>query len=81
MRHQLRDYPIDLLVNLRCILHTAGYDQGRSRLIDQDGVHLVDNGIVQQPLDLLFQAKGNVVTKIIESKLIVGAVGDIGLVG
>ena len=59
----------------------AGNDQRRSRLVDQYGVHLVDDGVVQISLYQLFFVDHHVITKIIKSQLIVGHVGNVAGIG
>ena len=56
-------------------------DERRSGLIDQDGVDLVDDGVVVAALHALLGAGDHVVAQVIETELGVGAIGDIGLVG
>ena len=56
-------------------------DEGRTRLIDQDGVDLVDDGVVVATLHTLLGAGDHVVAQVVEAELGVGAVGDICLVG
>ena len=56
-------------------------DQRGARLIDQDGVDLVDDGVVVAALHTLLGAGDHVVAQVVEAELGVGAVGDIGLVG
>ena len=56
----------------------AGNDQRRARLVDEDGVHLVDNCEVVTALDLLVLGGGHaVVAEVVEAEFGVGAVGDI----
>ena len=56
-------------------------DERRSGLIDQDGVDLVDDGVVVAALNTLLGAGDHVIAQVIEAKLGVGAVRDVGLVG
>ncbi len=57
-------------------------DQRRAGLIDEDGVHLVDDREVVATLDEFLRAPGHVVTEVVEPELVVGAVGDIaGVLG
>ena len=56
-------------------------DQRGARLINQDGVDLVDDGVVVAALHTLLGAGDHVVAQVVEAELGVGAVGDIGLVG
>jgi hypothetical protein len=59
----------------------AGDDQRRARLVDQDRVHLVDDGEAELTLQLVLQGEGHVVAQVVEAELVVGAVDDVGLVG
>ena len=56
-------------------------DERCARLVDQDGVDLVDDGVVVAALHTLLGAGDHVVAQVIEAELGVGAVGDVGLVG
>ena len=56
-------------------------DERRSGLIDQDGVNLVDDGVVVAALHALLGTGNHVVAQVIKAELGVGAVGDVGLVG
>ena len=78
---QLRDEAVDGLIDSRAALHTAGNDERRPRLVNEDGVHLVHNGEVQPPLDLLRQGESHVVAQVVKAELVVGAIGDVRLVG
>ncbi len=52
-----------------------------ARLVDEDRIHLVDDRVVQIPLDLLVEREGHIVAQIIETELVVRTVGDIGRIG
>jgi len=41
----------------------TGYDKGGSRLVNEDAVHLVDNGIVELPLGKLLYGVLHVVSQ------------------
>ena len=56
-------------------------DQWGPGLIDQDGVDLVDDGVVVTALHALLGAGDHVVAQVVETELGVGAVGDVCLVG
>ena len=56
-------------------------DERRSGLIDQDGVDLVDDGVVVTALNTLLGAGDHVVAQVVKAKLGVGTIGDIGLIG
>uniref|UniRef100_A0A6J7PAF4 Unannotated protein n=1 Tax=freshwater metagenome TaxID=449393 RepID=A0A6J7PAF4_9ZZZZ len=70
----------ELVVELRSIGDTARDDQRRSRFIDEDGVHLVDDGIVVAPLGLVLQPDRHVVAEVVEPELVIGAVRDVASV-
>ena len=56
-------------------------DEGSSGLVDEDGVHFVDDGKIMAALDLFLFARGHaVIAKVIEAELGIGAVGDIAIV-
>ena len=80
-RRQPLDHGGELHVVVRALPGLAGDDEGRARLVDEDVVHLVDDGIVQlalgQPVDVL----RHVVAQVVEAELVVGAVGDVGPIG
>ncbi len=67
-----------LVVLLGGVVGLPRDDERRARLIDQDAVHLVHDGVVQRSLDALGQLDRHVVAQVVETKLIVGAVGDVG---
>jgi hypothetical protein len=61
-----------------CHRGRPGDDQRRAGFIDQDIVDLIDNGVIMAALDAVRQAHGHVIAQIIEAKLAVGTVSDIG---
>ena len=63
------------------LLGRAGDDQRRPRLVDQDRVHLVDDGEVVAALHGLLKRPRHVVAQVVEAELVVRAVGDVGGVG
>ena len=75
---QFRDQLVDLDVHLGAVFGRAGDDQRRTRFIDQDGVHLIHQRIVQFALHALFRAERHVVAQVVEAVFVVGAVGDVG---
>ncbi len=68
-------------VGLRVLLGWAADDEGRPRFVDEDVVDLVDDGVVELALHRVVEVGGHVVAQVVEAELIIGAVGDIGLVG
>ena len=67
-------------VELGGLFTLTGDDQGRAGLVDEDGVHLVHDGEGVSALHQLVGVDGHVVTQIVEAELVVGAVGDVGVV-
>ena len=68
-------------VEVGMVLGLTGNDQRRARLVDQDRIHLVDNGVVQAALDALISRIDHVVAQVVETEFVVGAVGDVRQVG
>ena len=56
-------------------------DERRSGLVDQDGVNLVDDGVVVAALYTLLGAGDHVIAQVIETELGIGAIRDVSLVG
>ena len=61
----------------RSVAHRPGDDQGRTGLVDEDRVHLVDDGVPVTALDPLLQGVDHVVPEIVEAELVVGPVCDV----
>ncbi len=78
---QVRDDFVDALVHVGAVFRRAGDDQRRTRFVDQNGVDLIHQRIVQLTLNALFRAERHVVTQVVEAIFVVGAVGDIGSIG
>jgi len=56
-------------------------DERRARFVDEDRIHLVDDGETQAALHAILEPEREVVTQIVEAEFVVGAVGDIAGVG
>ncbi len=78
---QLAHQNVHGAVELRPVLGGARDDQRRAGLVDQDRVHLVDDGEVVPALGHLARVVGEVVAQVVEAEFVVGAVGDVGGVG
>ena len=59
----------------------AGNDQRRPGLVDENGVYLVHDGEHVLPLNLVFLIGDHIVPQVVEAQLVVGAVGDVGVIG
>jgi hypothetical protein len=77
---QFGDEDVDGGVEVGAIVERAGDDQRRARLVDQDRVHLVDDGEVVAALHHFARRVFHVVAQIIEAELVVGAVGDVAAI-
>jgi len=75
------DDPVDVLIQLGGKFRRTGDDQRRSRFIDENGVHLIDDGEIKPALTIIAQLKLHIVAEIVETELVIGTVGDIGSVG
>ena len=80
-RLQAGDDAIDLVVQVGRGLGRPGDDQGRARLVDEDAVDFVHDREMVAALDVLRQLELHVVAEVVESELVVRAVGDIRRIG
>src|SRR5690554_6676059 len=78
---QFGNQAIDAGVELGAVLRRAGNNQWGTRLINEDGIHLIHNGVIQPALNAIFRAQRHVVAQVIETVFVVGAVGDVGAIG
>ena len=78
---QPRDDGVDAHIHLGVIFGLAADDQWRARFVDEDGVDLVDDGVVQATCNAVAHVLHHVVAQVVEAELVVGAVGDVGGVG
>ena len=72
---------VDLEVEVGGDVGRPGDDQRRPGLVDENGVHLVDDGVIETPLTEILDVEFHVVAEIVKAELVVGAVGDIRSVG
>ena len=59
----------------------SGNHERNARLVDKDGVGLVDDGGVELAVDLLIGPHGDAVAEEVEADLVLGGISDIGGVG
>ncbi len=78
---ELGDELVGAAIELGGILGRAGDDQGRARLVDQDRIDFVDDGVAERPLHHVFEPELHVVAEVIEAEFVVGAVGHVGGIG
>ena len=63
------------------VLYRTANDEGRSGLINEDAVHLVDNGKIEIPLYKVFLVKLHVVPEVIKPEFVVCAIGNVTIIG
>ena len=64
-------------IKLGSLSALTGYDKRGTGFVDKDGVHLVDDGIMQATLNQLLLIDDHVVTEIIETKFVVCYISDV----
>ena len=79
-REQRRDF-VDALIHLRVVFCRAGDDERRARLVDEDGVHFVDDGVVETALAAILHPVFHVVAQVVKAEFVIGAVRDVGGIG
>ena len=72
---------VGALVHHAGILALAGDDEGSTGLVDEDGVHLVHDGVGVAPLHHVGLVDHHVVPQIVKAELVVGAVGHVRQIG
>ena len=78
---KIRDNTIYFCIEFSGHVRGTGNNQGRSRLVDQDAVNLVHYCVIKIALTKILLVKLHVVAQIIKSKLVVGAVCNVGVIG
>ena len=78
---QLSGQNVAGLIQLRGLAALPGNDQRCAGFVDQDGIHLVDDGIVQIPEHQLFLVDDHIVAQVIEPQFIIGHISDITVIG
>ncbi len=78
---ELGNNAVDLVILVCRFLARSGDDQRRARLVDQNRIHFVHDGVVMLALHAVLDPELHVVAKIVEPKLVVGAVSDVAVVG
>ena len=75
---QLRNDAVDAVIFIGRFLARARNDQRRAGFVDQDRIHLIDDGKIVAALHAIFQIELHVVAQVVEAELIVGAVSNVG---
>ena len=74
---QKRHHAVNDNVLLDVVAGRPADDEGRARLVDEDGVDLVHDGEVVPALHIVLDAELHVVAEVVEAELVVRAVGDV----
>ena len=69
------------LVQIALVFGLAADDERGTRFVDQNGIHFIDDGVVQRALHALDRVVHHVVAQVVKAVFVVGAVGDVGVVG
>ena len=77
---QLGNDAVDAEVLVGGLLAGAADDERGASFVDQDGIHFVDDGEVVRALHAFAQVELHIVAEIIESELVVGAVGYVAAI-
>ena len=78
---QLRHHGVDRHIHIGMVFRLPADDQGRARFVDQNRIHLVHDRVVQCALHPVCRLVDHVVAQIVKTVFVVGAVGDVGVVG
>ena len=78
---QLSGQNIAGLIQLRRLAALTGNDQRGAGLVDQHGVYLVDDRVMQIPKHQLLFVDDHVVTQIIKPQLVIRHIGNITVIG
>ena len=60
--------------------HGTADDERRTGIVDEYGVHLVDDGIIMLALYKVLGLHGHVVAQVVETEFVVGSEGDVGII-
>ena len=72
---------VGLLIEIGGFFSLAGNNQRGSGFVDENGVHLVHNGKGKVSLHQISLVNRHVVPQVVKAELVVGAVGDVTVVG
>ena len=81
LAHQQRHHLVHCQVHGGVVFGLAADDQRRARLVDQNRIDLVDDGVVEFALHPVAGLVDHVVAQVVKTVLVVSAVGDVGRVG
>ena len=73
--------PVDLNIEIALVVGRARNNQRGAGLVDQDRIDFIDNRMVERPVDHLAALMLHIVAQIVEAQLVVGGIGNVGLVG
>ena len=68
------------LIDLGGLAALSGNDKRRARLVDQDRVYLVDDGVMEFPKNKVLLIDRHVITQVVKTEFVIGDIGDIAAV-
>ena len=78
---QRGDDAVDLIIFICGLFCRTGDDERGSGFINQNTIHLIDNSVVQIPLDIIFKSKFHIVPEVIKPEFIIGSISDVTVIG
>src|SRR5690606_7955579 len=81
LSHQMGNQGLARHVGLGLVFGLPADDQRCAGLVDQDGIHVVNNGEIQLALHTVTGLVHHVVAQVVETVFVVRAIGDVGVVG
>ena len=75
-----RNIRVDRVVEFGTVVQRTGNDERRARLVDQDRIDFVDDGVDVAALHHVLEPVLHIVAQIVEAELVIGAVGDVAIV-
>ena len=79
--NQFRNNLIYQNIFFRAVFRRAGNNQRGSGFINQNGVNLIDDGIIERALNQLIEAELHIIAQVVKTKLVVGGINNIAVVG
>ena len=71
---------VDRDVEVGFVLGRPGNDQRRTRLVDEDGIHLVDDRVIERTLHHLAALVLHIVAQVIETQFVIRRIGNVGII-
>ena len=78
---QFGDKLVDVVILIRRFFRRPGNNERRAGFVDQDTVHFIDDAEIKLTLDKIIRAEFHIVAEVVEPELVVGTIGDVGVIG